>query len=160
MGPQVISSHGIDLVHPEYPSFSTRMINSLWPSDAMWRQRSGSTLAQVMVCCLTAPSHYLNQCYIWLIISEVQGHSYQGISQAMLLPSITKNPFENYISEISFKFPRGQCVKTLTCRPGRNLNPYFNHVMHVHWYQSGIPLQGDWDYTELDRMHEKYFTKY
>ena len=46
-----------------------RWVNSLWPSDAIWRQRSGSTLAQVMACCLTAPSHYLNQC--WLIISEV-----------------------------------------------------------------------------------------
>ena len=45
-------------------------INSLWPSDAIWRQRSGSTLAQVMACCLTAPSHYLHQC--WLIINEVQ----------------------------------------------------------------------------------------
>ena len=41
-------------------------INSLWPSDAIWRQRSGSTLAEVMACCLTAPSHYLNQC--WLIM--------------------------------------------------------------------------------------------
>ena len=48
-------------------------VNSLWPSDVIWRQRSGSTLAQVMACCLTAPSHYLNQC--WLIISEVQWHS-------------------------------------------------------------------------------------
>ena len=38
--------------------------SSLWPSDAIWWQ-SGSTLAQVMACCLTAPSHYLNQC--WLI---------------------------------------------------------------------------------------------
>ena len=53
--------------------FSAR-VNSLWPSDAIWRQGSGSTLAQVMACCLTAPSHYLNQC--WLIISEVQWHSY------------------------------------------------------------------------------------
>ena len=44
-------------------------INSLWPSDTKWRHRYGSTLAQVMACCLTAPSHYLNQC--WLIISEV-----------------------------------------------------------------------------------------
>ena len=51
-------------------------VNSLWPSDAIWRQRPGSTLAQVMACCLTAPSHYLNQC--WLIISEVQWHSYWG----------------------------------------------------------------------------------
>ena len=49
-------------------------VNSLWPSDTIWRQRSGSTLAQVMTCCLTAPSHYLNQC--WLIISEVQWHAY------------------------------------------------------------------------------------
>ena len=48
-------------------------INSLWPSDVIWWQRSGSTLAQVMASCLTAPSNYLNQC--WLIISEVQWHS-------------------------------------------------------------------------------------
>ena len=45
-------------------------LNSLWPSDARWWQRSGSTMAHVMACCLTAPSHYLNQC--WLIISEIQ----------------------------------------------------------------------------------------
>ena len=41
-------------------------INSLWSNDAIWRHRSGSTLAPAMACCLTAPSHYLNQC--WLII--------------------------------------------------------------------------------------------
>ena len=31
--------------------------------------RSGWTLAQVMTCCLTAPSHYLHQC--WLIIRSL-----------------------------------------------------------------------------------------
>ena len=51
-------------------------INSLGPSDAIWWQRSGSTLAWVMACCLTAPSHYLNQC--WLVISTVQWHSSKG----------------------------------------------------------------------------------
>ena len=51
-----------------------RLINSLWPNDTIWQHRSGSTLFLVMACCLTAPSHYLNQC--WLIISEVQRHSY------------------------------------------------------------------------------------
>ena len=45
------------------------IVNSLRPSDAIWRQRSGSTLAQVMACWLTAPSHHLNQC--WVIISAV-----------------------------------------------------------------------------------------
>ena len=52
------------------------IFNSLRPSDAIWRQRSGSTLAQVMACCLTAPSHYLHQC--WLIISKVLWHSSEG----------------------------------------------------------------------------------
>ena len=48
-------------------------INSLWPSDVIWQQGSRSTLAQVMACCLTAPSHYLKQC--WLMISGVLWHS-------------------------------------------------------------------------------------
>ena len=52
------------------------IINSLGPSDAMWWQRSVSPLAQVMACCLTAPSHYLNQC--WLVISEVKWHTSKG----------------------------------------------------------------------------------
>ena len=51
-------------------------LNSLWPSDAIWRHRSESTLIQVMACCLMAPSHYLNQC--WLVISEVQWQSPEG----------------------------------------------------------------------------------
>ena len=52
------------------------ILNSSGPSDAIWRHRSGSTLAQVMACCLMAPSHYLNQC--WLIINKVQLHSSEG----------------------------------------------------------------------------------
>ena len=47
-------------------------INSLWPDDVIWWHISGSTLAQVMAFCLTAPSHYLNQC--WHIINKVQWH--------------------------------------------------------------------------------------
>ena len=51
-------------------------INLLWPSDTIWWHGSRSTLVRVMACCLTAPSHYLNQC--WLIISEVLWHSPEG----------------------------------------------------------------------------------
>ena len=32
-------------------------VNSLWPGDATGQHKSGSTLAQVMVCCLTTLSH-------------------------------------------------------------------------------------------------------
>ena len=65
----------IDLVL-EYPGLIKRWINSLWPSGAIWRHRSQSTIAQVMACCLMAPSHYLNQC--WLIINEVLQLSHKG----------------------------------------------------------------------------------
>ena len=64
-------------IHLSWKNVSKQKINSLRPShsDAILRHRSGSTLAQVMACCLTAPSHYLNQC--WLI-STIQLHSPDG----------------------------------------------------------------------------------
>ena len=60
--------------------------NSLWPIDTIWWHRSGSTLAQVMACCLMPPSHYLHQC--WLIIGKVQLHPASEI-QEIPQPSIT-----------------------------------------------------------------------
>ena len=45
-----------DLTHGS-PGKCGSNFNSLWPKDAIWHQRSGSTLVQVMACCLTAPSH-------------------------------------------------------------------------------------------------------
>ena len=86
--------------------------NSLRPSDAIWRQWSWTTLAQVMACCLTAPS--LNQC--WLIIRGVLWHtsesSFAGIAQGI----DSGYEFEKDILKNIFKSPRGQWVKrTLRC---------------------------------------------
>ena len=72
----------------------SRFFNSLWPSGVIWRQRCGSTLAQVMKCCLTAPSHYLNQC--WLMISEVLWHSTDS--------NFTEKTLKLFIIEINLKF--------------------------------------------------------
>ena len=47
------------------------LIDSLWPIDATWKYRTGSTLAQAIACCLTAPTHYLIQCCDWLIIKTI-----------------------------------------------------------------------------------------
>ena len=49
---------------------NTERVNSVWLNDAMWRQRSESRFAQVMACCMAAPSECLNKS--WFIISEVQ----------------------------------------------------------------------------------------
>ena len=56
-----------------YILLSVSHVNSLGPGDAIWQHRTRSGLAQVMACCLTTPSNYLNQC--WLIIHEVPWHS-------------------------------------------------------------------------------------
>ena len=65
--------------------------NSLWPSDTIWKHKSGSTLAQVMACCLMAPSHYLTN----LDLSSVRsnGIHLSAILQEIAQPSVTKISF-------------------------------------------------------------------
>ena len=84
------------------------MIHSLWPSDATWRHRSGSTLTQAMAWCLTAPSHYLKQC--WLLISKVQWHSSEGnLTKRYLRHQCPKWTWKLF-SKIWLKSHRGQWV--------------------------------------------------
>ena len=61
------------LVPPDWFTLQTQIVNLLWLNDAIWWHRSGSPLAQVMACCLTAPIHNLKQC--GLIINRVLWHS-------------------------------------------------------------------------------------
>ena len=57
----------------------------------------GSTLAQVMACCLRAPSHYLNQC--WLIISGLLQHAYQSNFIGCVREFNLQHELENYSLE-------------------------------------------------------------
>ena len=63
------------LIEPIWP-----FMDSLWPGDAMWWHGSESALDKVMVCCLTAPSHYLNQC--WLIVKGILWHSNNNLTRS------------------------------------------------------------------------------
>ena len=51
------------------PGLPEPRVNSLWPSDAIQRPWIKVTIGSGKACCLMAPSHYLNQC--WLIITKV-----------------------------------------------------------------------------------------
>ena len=68
--------------------YAQYLFNSLWLSDAIWRQRSGSTLAQIMACCL------LHQAITWTNVdwSSVKSSDIhiKAISQEMPQPSITE----------------------------------------------------------------------
>ena len=96
------------------------ILNSLGSSDAIWRPKTWSTLAQVMACCLTAPSHYLNQW--WLIISKVQWHSSEGNFTAGISVINHCNWLEKYSPKISLKSPRPQWVKSVLDRLTRLIN--------------------------------------
>ena len=84
-----------------------------------------------MACCLMAPSHYLNQC--WFIFSKVWQHSSEGNFTIDTSPIYHKNCLKNYLSEISFKSPRGQWVEGCLLAP---LLPFTSYTLgkqeHYH----------------------------
>ena len=102
ISPNVISQSGISQNLYKYFLCDNICSNSLWPSDIIWWQRSGSILAQVMACCLMATSHYLNQ--YWLIIEEVQ-NSIEGIPQDIPQPVITKIRLRITYLKFNWNFP-------------------------------------------------------
>ena len=86
-------------------------VNSLWPTDAIRRQRSRSRLVQVVACCLTAPSHYLNQC--WLIISGFLWHSPTAYFTQSAQDIILSNEFQNTCTLVKLlPHLRGQWVES------------------------------------------------
>ena len=82
--------------------------NSLWLCDAIWWHRSWSILVQVMACCLTAPSHYLNQ--LLHFISKILYHLPVSNFTLSAQTTILHNEFENYNSRTIATSPRGQWV--------------------------------------------------
>ena len=114
---QAITWSNVDLeLYCHMAVLNKQWVNSLWPSDVIWPQGSRSTLAQVMACCLMAPSHYLNQC--WLIIRKLQWHSF-----------LQEKP-PSSVTEISLKITY---LKFCSNHPGTNeLNP-IQFIGPVDW---------------------------
>ena len=81
--------------------------NSLCLNDAIQWHRFGTTLAQVMTCCLPATSRYLNQCWH---ISRVLWHLSGCIIWRRLVDTNQLNKIEICILKITSKSPRDQWV--------------------------------------------------
>ena len=62
-----------------------------------------------MACCLTAPSHYINQC--WPNINKVQWHASEHNCTRNNSAPNHYNYLKNVLPKISFKSPRRQWVK-------------------------------------------------
>ena len=74
-------------------------VNSLWPSDAIWRHRIWLTLVRVRVWCRQTVSLYWNK--FWLITSEVLLHSriWWQVGYEVHM-NVTRNIFGNYTFKI------------------------------------------------------------
>ena len=79
------------------------VFNSLGLSDATWGQRTESTLAQVMACCLMAPNYCLKQCP--LIISKCLWHPSEGITLRKSEGTNQWNNIENCIFKMHSDLP-------------------------------------------------------
>ena len=104
--------------------------NLLWARDAIYPQRTWSTLVQKMARCLTASSHYLNQC--WIIVSkvhclwnrranppQVSNHTFRPMMQI-----IETLPVLNHVAFINYS---GTCAHVFEWSP---LNPkVYAHVL-------------------------------
>ena len=82
-----------------YGVISPQWVNSLWLCDAIWRHRSGSTLAQVMAWRCQAPSHYLNR-YSGVQQNDWETHpppeNYSTASDTWIEASTNKMPSRDY----------------------------------------------------------------
>ena len=68
-----------------------------------------------MACCLSAPSHYLNQ--YWILISEVLWHSLKSNFAARAQGTILYNEFENHTLKIIATSTRGQWLNSYIRNP-------------------------------------------
>ena len=87
-------------------------LSSLWFCDAIWLHGSKSTWVQVMACCLTASSHYLNQC--WPITDRVLWNSFVSSFMDVLRISIFKMSLKiALLKSLVHPSDRGQWVNGL-----------------------------------------------
>ena len=112
------------------------LINSLWPSDAIWQHPSGSTLAQIMACCLMATSHYLNQC--WLIIKGVLWHSPETNVTRCAYELNLQHLFEALLKLLPLLLKENELINRLSAwNPVTSMELHFvalNHQVQVFYF--------------------------
>ena len=125
-------------------------LNSFWPSDIIWWHRFGSTLVQVMACCLMAQSHFLNQCCV--IISEVFSHSPDGNFTGNSQDIYPWCEFDIYLFKFTAMSPRGQWVNRVSSGQGKVREiPYQAKVREL----SGNFVMGQGKLKMLWKVREK-----
>ena len=101
-------------------------VNSSPPSAAYMRRWIKSVLVQIMACRLSAPSHYLNQC--WVIVNWTLGNKFQWNFNQNTKLFIHENASENVVCEMAVILSRGKWVKVITHPYPTTPTPIFCHT--------------------------------
>ena len=144
------------------------MTNSSWKIERQW---IGSALVQIMACHYSAPSHYLNHC--WVIVNCTLGNKLQWNSSQNTKLSTHENASENIFCEMPTVLSSGRWAK-ITIYSDLTIS-YFTiakKVYYVHNWISKIILSCRYEYLcqckittffaqgSLSRVVKKYFTTY
>ena len=101
----------------------------------IWHFTSGSTLIEVLACCLMTPSPYLNQCWLFIIWDE---------QMIPVLRNIPWNASMKFNSKFKFKFKfKKSFISIVTYQKYKDsrdwkkpcwayLPPSFDHNIHIH----------------------------
>ena len=96
-----------------FRKWSFRAKITLWP-PYLWQHRFGSTLVQVMFCCLTAPNHYWRQVIIWtqcwIIVNWNLANIFQWNLNQSLIIFIEENAFRTVVCEMAVILSKGRWV--------------------------------------------------
>ena len=123
--------------------FRFTRFESLGPSDATCRYRSGSALVQVMVRCLR------HQIQCWILINEVWWHSHEKNFTASTRIAIRLDVFKNYLFKTFTTSQRGQWVKIkrFTAYP---INGFLVHCFVVFILFPISPCTSQWRHNRRD----------
>ena len=136
-----------------------------WHKDAMRRHKPVSTLAQVMDCCLTAPSYSLNHC--WQIISGVMWCSHKENFNENASDVYTWCVFENYYGLEGYSFiNKGEMSKwwilwilrtnLFSYEPKREHNRLYTHHNHVK-HSPRETLTSRWENWDLMKQFVSFW---
>ena len=88
-----------------------------------------------MACCLMAPSHYLNQC--WLLISEVLSNFKVSVQATILY-----DEFEKYANELNCPYitlSHGKYLMMIKSWLLQNIEVAYSHTLWCHYNANLVP---------------------
>ena len=104
-----------------------------------WHRRSWSTLAQVITCCSTSSSHYLD--HRWLAINNIHWYTPQGNISTWILKISIPSCMWNLESQPP-SAPRRQWVNIALCEKKKKTGGFSE--MQAPFYQHGLTLIPAW----------------